>query len=220
MNSNLRQFTRQVFRPCAGIVIHAIPPRTRRLPLARRNNKLDPSMRPAPRKNCRRHARFPTPRSDPVPPVSLRFKAHCALLACSFFWGVTFVVVKNALADISVFALPLGAFPARRPADDLDLPRGSAEPDARRSLGRRPGGAVHGRRLRVSNRRDCPHDSLESRLHHRIERGARAHISCRLLAQENRRVGLGRRGGLLRWDFIFSRCRWKGFANSIAAMCW
>jgi drug/metabolite transporter (DMT)-like permease len=48
--------------------------------------------------------------------VSLRFKAHCALLACSFFWGVTFVVVKDALADISVFAylaarFTLGALP-------------------------------------------------------------------------------------------------------------
>jgi len=36
--------------------------------------------------------------------VSLRFKAHLALLTCSFLWGVTFVVVKNAVADISVFA--------------------------------------------------------------------------------------------------------------------
>jgi drug/metabolite transporter (DMT)-like permease len=35
--------------------------------------------------------------------VSLRFKAHCALLVCSFLWGVTFVVVKDALVDISVF---------------------------------------------------------------------------------------------------------------------
>jgi drug/metabolite transporter (DMT)-like permease len=48
--------------------------------------------------------------------VSLRFKAHCALLACSFLWGVTFVVVKDALADISVFAylsarFVLGALP-------------------------------------------------------------------------------------------------------------
>jgi drug/metabolite transporter (DMT)-like permease len=48
--------------------------------------------------------------------VSLRFKAHCALLACSFFWGVTFVVVKDALVDISVFAylaarFVLGALP-------------------------------------------------------------------------------------------------------------
>jgi drug/metabolite transporter (DMT)-like permease len=48
--------------------------------------------------------------------VSLRFKAHCALLLCSFFWGVTFVVVKDALADMSVFAylaarFVLGALP-------------------------------------------------------------------------------------------------------------
>jgi drug/metabolite transporter (DMT)-like permease len=48
--------------------------------------------------------------------MSLRFKAHCALLACSFFWGVTFVIVKNALSDISVFAylaarFVLGALP-------------------------------------------------------------------------------------------------------------
>jgi len=48
--------------------------------------------------------------------VSPRFKAHAALLACSFFWGVTFVVVKNALADISVFGylaarFVLGALP-------------------------------------------------------------------------------------------------------------
>ena len=48
--------------------------------------------------------------------MSARFKAHAALLACSFFWGVTFVVVKNALADISVFAylaarFVLGALP-------------------------------------------------------------------------------------------------------------
>ena len=48
--------------------------------------------------------------------MSPRFKAHAALLACSFFWGVTFVVVKNALADISVFGylaarFVLGALP-------------------------------------------------------------------------------------------------------------
>lgn len=36
--------------------------------------------------------------------MSLRLKAHLALLTCSFLWGVTFVVVKNAVADISVFA--------------------------------------------------------------------------------------------------------------------
>lgn len=48
--------------------------------------------------------------------MSLRFKAHLALLLCSFLWGVTFVVVKDALADISVFAylsarFVLGALP-------------------------------------------------------------------------------------------------------------
>jgi drug/metabolite transporter (DMT)-like permease len=48
--------------------------------------------------------------------MSLRFKAHCALLACCFFWGVTFVVVKDALIDISVFGylaarFVLGALP-------------------------------------------------------------------------------------------------------------
>jgi drug/metabolite transporter (DMT)-like permease len=48
--------------------------------------------------------------------MSLRFKAHCALLTCCFFWGVTFVVVKDALADISVFGylaarFVLGALP-------------------------------------------------------------------------------------------------------------
>jgi drug/metabolite transporter (DMT)-like permease len=48
--------------------------------------------------------------------VSLRLKAHLALLLCSFLWGVTFVVVKDALADISVFAylsarFVLGALP-------------------------------------------------------------------------------------------------------------
>jgi drug/metabolite transporter (DMT)-like permease len=48
--------------------------------------------------------------------VSLRFKAHCALLLCSFLWGVTFVVVKDALIDISVFGylaarFVLGALP-------------------------------------------------------------------------------------------------------------
>jgi drug/metabolite transporter (DMT)-like permease len=36
--------------------------------------------------------------------VSLRSKAHLALFLCSLFWGVTFVVVKDALADSSVFA--------------------------------------------------------------------------------------------------------------------
>jgi drug/metabolite transporter (DMT)-like permease len=36
--------------------------------------------------------------------VSLRFKAHLALLLCALFWGVTFVVVKDALTDASVFA--------------------------------------------------------------------------------------------------------------------
>jgi drug/metabolite transporter (DMT)-like permease len=36
-------------------------------------------------------------------PVSLRFKAHLGLLLCSLLWGITFVVVKNALADSSVF---------------------------------------------------------------------------------------------------------------------
>lgn len=48
--------------------------------------------------------------------MSLRFKAHCALLTCCLLWGVTFVVVKNALADISVFGylaarFVLGALP-------------------------------------------------------------------------------------------------------------
>ncbi len=48
--------------------------------------------------------------------MSVRFKAHCALLLCSLLWGVTFVVVKNTLADISVFAylaarFTLGAMP-------------------------------------------------------------------------------------------------------------
>jgi drug/metabolite transporter (DMT)-like permease len=48
--------------------------------------------------------------------VSLRFKAHCALLVCSFLWGITFVVVKDALLDISVFGylgarFVLGALP-------------------------------------------------------------------------------------------------------------
>jgi drug/metabolite transporter (DMT)-like permease len=48
--------------------------------------------------------------------VSLRFKAHLGLLLCSFFWGVTFVIVKDALADSSVFAylaarFTLGALP-------------------------------------------------------------------------------------------------------------
>ena len=36
--------------------------------------------------------------------MSLRFKAHLALLLCSLLWGVTFVVVKDALTDSSVFA--------------------------------------------------------------------------------------------------------------------
>ncbi len=36
--------------------------------------------------------------------MSLRFKSQCALLTCSFLWGATFVVVKDAVADISVFA--------------------------------------------------------------------------------------------------------------------
>jgi drug/metabolite transporter (DMT)-like permease len=48
--------------------------------------------------------------------VSARFKAHCALLTCSLLWGATFVIVKNTLADISVFAylaarFTLGALP-------------------------------------------------------------------------------------------------------------
>src|ERR1700722_14344419 len=46
----------------------------------------------------------------------MRFKAHCALMVCSFLWGVTFVVVKDALLDISVFGylaarFMLGALP-------------------------------------------------------------------------------------------------------------
>jgi drug/metabolite transporter (DMT)-like permease len=48
--------------------------------------------------------------------VSLRFKAHSALFICSFLWGITFVVVKDALYDISVFGylaarFLLGALP-------------------------------------------------------------------------------------------------------------
>ncbi len=48
--------------------------------------------------------------------MTTRFKAHSALLLCSFLWGVTFVVVKNALVDISVFGylsarFVLGALP-------------------------------------------------------------------------------------------------------------
>ncbi len=36
--------------------------------------------------------------------MTLRFKAHLALFLCALFWGVTFVVVKDALTDSSVFA--------------------------------------------------------------------------------------------------------------------
>jgi drug/metabolite transporter (DMT)-like permease len=48
--------------------------------------------------------------------VTLRFKAICAVMAASLFWGVTFVIVKNTLDDISVFAylaarFTLGALP-------------------------------------------------------------------------------------------------------------
>lgn len=48
--------------------------------------------------------------------MTTRFKAHCAVMTSSLLWGVTFVVVKNALADISVFAylaarFTLGALP-------------------------------------------------------------------------------------------------------------
>jgi drug/metabolite transporter (DMT)-like permease len=48
--------------------------------------------------------------------VSLKSRAHLALILCSLLWGVTFVVVKNTLADISVFAylaarFALGALP-------------------------------------------------------------------------------------------------------------
>jgi drug/metabolite transporter (DMT)-like permease len=42
--------------------------------------------------------------------VTLRFKAHLALLLCSLLWGVTFVVVKDALADSSVFAYMAARF--------------------------------------------------------------------------------------------------------------
>jgi drug/metabolite transporter (DMT)-like permease len=43
-------------------------------------------------------------------PVSLRFKAHLGLLLCSLLWGVTFVVVKDALADASVFVFLAARF--------------------------------------------------------------------------------------------------------------
>ena len=76
---------------------------------------LERSMKPAPEK-MDPHERFPLFDRTSRNPVSLRFKAHCALLLCSFLWGVTFVVVKNALVDISVFAymaarFVLGALP-------------------------------------------------------------------------------------------------------------
>ena len=48
--------------------------------------------------------------------MSLRFKAHLGLLVCSLLWGITFVVVKDALVDSSAFAylaarFTLGALP-------------------------------------------------------------------------------------------------------------
>jgi drug/metabolite transporter (DMT)-like permease len=42
--------------------------------------------------------------------VSLRFKAHLALLLCTLLWGITFVVVKDALTDSSVFAYMAARF--------------------------------------------------------------------------------------------------------------
>lgn len=42
--------------------------------------------------------------------MSLRFKAHLALLLCSLLWGITFVVVKDALTDSSVFAYMAARF--------------------------------------------------------------------------------------------------------------
>lgn len=48
--------------------------------------------------------------------MTLRSKAHCAVMMASLFWGVSFVIVKNTLDDISVFAylaarFTLGALP-------------------------------------------------------------------------------------------------------------
>jgi drug/metabolite transporter (DMT)-like permease len=42
--------------------------------------------------------------------VNLRFKAHAGLLVSSLLWGVTFVVVKDALADASVFVFLAARF--------------------------------------------------------------------------------------------------------------
>jgi len=42
--------------------------------------------------------------------MTRRVKADLALASCSLIWGATFVLVKNALADASVFAFLAARF--------------------------------------------------------------------------------------------------------------
>ncbi len=106
--------------------------------------------------------------------VSLRLKAHLTLLLCSFFWGVTFVVVKNALADISVFAYIAARFIlAGVPLRLLVLPGRLAQTHASPKPG--PGIQVGffmfgGYAFQTAG--IALHNALEGRIHHRVERGA------------------------------------------------
>ena len=181
----------------AGIVNYAIPSRTCRLPLERRINRLECVHEPCARKNWFSRA-ISTLRSDLAHPVSLRFKAHCALLLCSFLWGVTFVVVKDALADISVFGylaarFVLGALPLIwiYREDLRKLTRDEVWAGIQVGLFMFGGYAFQ----TAGIARTTP---SKAAFITGLERRARPRFSCRVLAKENWRVGLGRGSGLFR----------------------
>ena len=108
---------------------------------------------------------------------SKRLRADLALGFTALIWGSTFVVVKDALADVSVFMYLAVRFALAAAVMANFFLALAAWTHARRDLGGRANRLLHVCGLRVSNHRTEIHLAIQSSLHHRFERGTRAHFS-------------------------------------------
>jgi len=143
--------------------------------------------------------------------VTLRFKAHLALLLCALFWGVTFVVVKDALTDSSVFAYLAARFTLAIPpmawfyrADLRKLSASDFWAGVRIGILMFGGYAFQPLGL--------PKRLHRSRVYHRIQRGPRARIDSPHLEAPYQWLGMGGRFRLSGGTLLPHRSR-EGIAD-------
>ena len=110
--------------------------------------------------------------------MSRRVRADLALLFCSLVWGGTFIVVKDALADVSIFTYIAVRFALAAVGDGDSVLASAARVEPAHDMGGRANWVLYVWRLCVSNYWTEIHDGIEGRIHYRIERRTGARFSC------------------------------------------